>query len=246
MVLNGRDPLLRDVLGLVPRLFARLGLDRVGVGLLDLEHRVAEREPLERARLLELRLRLLDARGLRQEVEAPLQTEPEVVVKVVPPVGGPHVVLRDGALGVETKSAPAPRPMSGKSFARLYSTSARRATMPARAMFTSGRRMRAASRYCAIETSGRSGRLSGSSGTSKLGLHARHEPERGHRVGLALRARERLRDHLLLELLEAQAIDVGHVRVGLRELLLHPWMPLSRRSSASLKTSCASRASCTP
>ena len=84
------------------------------------------------------------------------------------------------ALGVETKSAPAPSPISGKSFARLYSTSALRATIPARAMFTSGRKTRAASRYCAIETSGRSGRLSGSSGTSKLGLHAGHEAQRGH------------------------------------------------------------------
>ncbi len=96
VILNRRDPLLGDVLGSIPGLLPALGFDGVGVGLLDFEHRVAERQPLERPRLLELRLRLVDARCLGQKIETPANPEREIIVEVVPVVGRPHVLLRQG------------------------------------------------------------------------------------------------------------------------------------------------------
>ena len=90
---HDRDPLLGDVLGLFPGLFARLGLDRVGVGSLHLEPGVAQREPLERSRLLELRLGLLGPGRLRQEVEAPVHAETAHVPEAVERVRGEEVVL---------------------------------------------------------------------------------------------------------------------------------------------------------
>ena len=105
---------------------------------------------------------------------------------------------------------------------RLKSTSARRATTPARAMFTSGRRMRAASRYCAIADQRPVGTLERLVDHVEPGLHARHEAQRRERVRLPLGGLERLGGDVLLEGLEPQAIDVADARVPLRDLVLHP------------------------
>jgi hypothetical protein len=92
-VLHGRDPLLGDVLRLVPGLFAAVGLDGIGIRFFDLVNRVTEGEPLQSSSFVKLRLRLVHPSRLRQKVERPPQSEPKGVDKMVERIVRIEVVL---------------------------------------------------------------------------------------------------------------------------------------------------------
>ena len=92
--------------------------------------------------------------------------------------------------------------------------------MPARVMFTSGRKIRAADKYCTMEGQGPIGPLKGLVYDVETRLHPRHEAKRGHRERFSLRRLERLGGDVESVVLEAHAVDVRDVRVALRDLVL--------------------------
>jgi hypothetical protein len=219
VVLDGRDPGLGLVLGAVPGLFLDLGLQHRAIGLLDLHHGAAEGEPLERARLLELRLGVRDARLLRQQIQVPAHADQRRVPEVVERVGDPSGRHGDGA-GRVAEVCPQPQPDVGEELGALVIDHVR-----ARDDAGAGHvdlRPEEAGRL-QVRRDGREGTIGTLErlvGDLEGGLDAGEEAQRGHGVKLGLHDLAGARDHLLAEHLEPEAIPLGDALVVRLELLL--------------------------